>query len=38
MIYTKEAINKLTAEWLSGESDKAKRAWQRLIKHVKYES
>jgi len=38
MKYTKEVINKLTAEWLNGESDKARRAWKRLIKQVKYES
>ncbi len=35
MIYTKETINKLTAEWLNGESDKAKQAWARLLKDVK---
>jgi len=35
MKYTKEAINKLTAEWLNGESNKAKRAWKRLLKDVK---
>lgn len=35
MIYTKETINKLTTEWLNGESDKARRAWKRLWKDVK---
>jgi len=35
MKYTKEVINKLTAEWLNGESDKANKAWKRLLKDVK---
>lgn len=38
MKYTKETIDKLTAEWFNSESDKANTAWKRLIKQVKYES
>jgi len=33
--YTMEDINAMTKSWLTGNDEKSKRAWKRILKDIK---